>query len=444
MQTQASCETCGNPIPLDAPSGLCPNCLWSLGDDTVEQGGSLGVDCPHCHHEVDLPPEANLSRIACHACGKTFNIVGESPVSASAGQRLAHFELQQKLGAGAFGSVWKAIDTRLERVVAVKIPRLSLDENEAESFFREARAAAQLSHTNIVAVHEIGREADVVFIVSDFIDGETLAEKLAKGNFNERRAARILAKLARALHHAHVEGVVHRDLKPGNIIIDRSGDPFLMDFGLAKRRSGEATLTMEGKVLGTPAYMSPEQAAGHSHHVDGRADIYALGVILFQMLTRELPFRGSPSMLLHQILNDDPVRPRRLNQSISVDLETICLKCMEKSPEKRYGDAAALAGDLDHFLKGEPIEARPVGSIERGWRWAKAQSMDRLAVCGDRSTACRCRGGVADRISVHQEGLEGETANPYHHEHGIRFGCSSSRAATGSQPLVRPCGASGT
>jgi serine/threonine protein kinase len=177
--------------------------------------------------------------------------------------------------------------------------------------------------------------------------------------------------VAEALQYAHEHGVVHRDVKPSNIMIGRDGKPVVMDFGLAKRDAGEITMTVEGQVLGTPAYMSPEQAGGEGHKVDGRTDIYSLGVILYQLLTGELPFRGTTRMLLHQVLQDDPRSPRSLNDRLPRDLETICLRAMAKESGRRYATAADLAADLRRFLKREPIVARPVGRVERALKWAR-------------------------------------------------------------------------
>jgi WD40 repeat protein/serine/threonine protein kinase len=284
---------------------------------------------------------------------------------------MGRFELVERLGVGGFGSVWKARDKELDRTVAIKIPRAyGMTLEEQENFFREARAAAQLRHPNIVSVHEVGRDGANVYIVSDYVRGVNLSDWLTGQKLTNREAAELCVEIAEALHHAHENGVVHRDLKPANIMIDADGHPHLMDFGLARREAGEVTVTMDGQVLGTPAYMSPEQARGESHTADRRSDIYSLGVILFQLLTGELPFRGNVRMIMHQVMHDDPPSPRKLNANIPKDLETITLKCLDKIKASRYPTASALAGELVRFLKGEPIQARPVSRIQRLTRWA--------------------------------------------------------------------------
>ena len=238
---------------------------------------------------------------------------------------------------GEFGTVWKARDTMLERTVALKIPRREhLDPVSVEKFMREARAAAQLRHPNIISTHEVGRQGNTFYIVTDYIRGVPLSVMMADHRLGIREAVLMVAELADALEHAHSAGVIHRDIKPSNVLIDDHGQPHLMDFGLAKRSENEITMTTEGAILGTPAYMSPEQARGEAYRVDGRSDVYSLGVILFQLLTGELPFRGSTRMLLQKVINDDPPGPRTLDSRVPRDLDTICLKCLEKESRRRY------------------------------------------------------------------------------------------------------------
>jgi len=335
----------------------------------------LRVRCPQCHSPIELATDVELSGVDCPHCNNSFSLTGgDNPKAARSLQRVAHFELIERLGMGAFGSVWKARDTQLDRIVAIKIPlRGNLDDRESEMFLREARTAAQLKHPNIVSVHEVGRDAmregGMVFIVSDLVEGEALNRWIVSQQLTSREAAELCATVAEALHYAHQHGVIHRDLKPQNILIDKDGEPHITDFGLAKRDVGEITMTMEGQIVGTPAYMSPEQARGASHDADARSDVYSLGVVLFQLLTSELPFRGSARMLLKQVLEDDPPSLHRLNSSVPKDLETICLKCMEKQPNRRYETADAVAADFGRFLKGEVINARPIGRVGRAWRW---------------------------------------------------------------------------
>ncbi|NQT15483.1 MAG: protein kinase, partial [Planctomycetes bacterium] len=226
----------------------------------------MKIRCPHCNQPIEVLAESSLRDLSCPSCGSVFNLVGFAETETrdpGPVKTVGRFELIERVGAGSFGTVWKARDPELDRTVAVKIPRKEqLAPEEAEQFLREARAAAQLRHARIVSVHEVGRDGETIYIVSDFVEGATLAEWLTGQRLTPRESAELCVKVAEALHHAHEAGVVHRDLKPGNVMLDVGGEPHIMDFGLAKRETGEVTMTVEGRVFGTPAYMSPEQAKG--------------------------------------------------------------------------------------------------------------------------------------------------------------------------------------
>ncbi|MAD80708.1 MAG: hypothetical protein CMJ50_07690, partial [Planctomycetaceae bacterium] len=228
---------------------------------------ALYVRCPHCHNPIELLDQAPLSGISCPSCGSSFSLVGNNTLSHDPSTKsFGHFELLDQVGIGQFGSVWKARDTKLDRTVAIKIPRNGrMDSTQTEMFLRDARAAAQLKHPNIVSVHEVGKQDDTIYIVSGFVQGATLKEWTEARRLTPREAAELCVKIAKALHHAHEAGVIHRDLKPSNIMMDAEGEPHIVDFGLAKREAGEITMTLEGQILGTPAYMSPEQARGEGH-----------------------------------------------------------------------------------------------------------------------------------------------------------------------------------
>jgi eukaryotic-like serine/threonine-protein kinase len=358
----------------------------------------MTVECPRCECSIEADAESH-AEIVCPACGSAVPWAQEQTRTlVEEHWRVGKFELLEKVGSGAFGAVWQARDTELGRIVAVKIPHSGqlASDKESERFVREARSTAQLRHPGIVTVHEVGRFEHLPYIVSDFVRGQTLADYLESHKLGHRDASELVAHVADALDYAHSMGVVHRDVKPSNVMLERvgsgtgpwsgsglegpAGRPLLMDFGLALRADADSTMTQEGDILGTPAYMSPEQASGHSHGVDVRSDVYSLGVVLYRLLTGQLPFQGNIRVILDQVLHDEPAAPRSLDRTIPRDLATICLKAMAKVPANRYATARELAEDLRHYVAGEPIAARPVAFWERGWRWAKRRPAAATAV----------------------------------------------------------------
>ncbi|MEW4486896.1 serine/threonine-protein kinase [Thalassoglobus sp. JC818] len=352
---------------------LCPICQHPLkfaDDDQLETSDVFAtlssVDCPNCG-TVHLPDAEVQTRI-------------NSAVGVQDNGRIAHFELIRLLGRGGFGSVWLARDVDLNREVALKLP-ISQRE-ESTSLVHEARVAANLHHPNIVSVYEVGTSDDQIFIASEYIEGLTLRDVLSAGKPKQVLAVEYIAVIANALHHAHMRGVVHRDVKPSNIMINAAGQPVIMDFGLAKNISVEESVSSEGQILGTAKYMSPEQASGKTKETDHRSDIYAMGVILFEMITGFAPFRGNVRAVLHQKIYEEPPSPRSLDPNIPKDLETVCLKCLERDPSKRYASAEEVANELMRFQRGEPILARPVSSAEKLWRWCRRRPGVALLIAG--------------------------------------------------------------
>lgn len=288
--------------------------------------------------------------------------------------RLGRFELGELLGVGSFGYVFRAKDPELDREVAVKVQRRSNlgRKEESDRFQREARSIAQLQHPNIVSLFEVGETEDnVSYLVTEYIRGCMLEERIRTRSVRLGETVTLVSTIARALDYAHGKGVIHRDIKPANIQIDEKNEPFVMDFGLAKRDTNEVTVTAEGEIMGTPAYMSPELAFGDSHHVDARSDVFSLGTVLYELLTGNQPFRGHRRMVLRQLMEDDPRPLRQLNDDIPRDLETICLKAMSKEPARRYATAGQFADDLDRFAAGESILARPMGPGRRLQVWCR-------------------------------------------------------------------------
>ena len=284
------------------------------------------------------------------------------------------YELLEEIARGGMGVVYRARQVRLNRIVALKMILAGqfASQQEVLRFRREAEAAANLRHPGIVAIHEIGEEEGQHYFSMDFVQGRNLAEIIREGRLPARRAARYSQAIADAIHYAHQQGVLHRDLKPSNILIDENDQPRITDFGLAKRVRGDLGLTATGEVLGSPSFMPPEQTSGKSAKVGPPSDVYGVGAILYNLLTGRPPFQAETiDAVLVQLREADPVAPRLLNPSISPDLETICMKCLEKEPARRYPTAQALADEFGRFLRNEPIEARPIGAPSKIWRWCR-------------------------------------------------------------------------
>jgi WD40 repeat protein len=318
-------------------------------------------------------PPFNLPTIA---PGTTDGQIGGNGEPAP-GDRVRYFgdyEIDRELARGGMGVVFRARQISLNRTVALKMILAGqlADANDVKRFYTEAEAAAQLDHPGIVPIFEVGQHDGQHFFSMAFVEGRSLAERLADGPMPPREAAALLLDVTRAIEYAHSRGVIHRDLKPSNILIGADGNPRVTDFGLAKRVHGDSGLTGSGQIMGTPSYMPPEQAGGRRSEVGPAADVYALGATLYCMVTGRPPFQAATAMdTVLQVLSDEPVPLRRLNAAIPPDLETICLKCLEKEPGKRYAGAAALTEDLRRFLAGEPILARPVTRFERAVKWAR-------------------------------------------------------------------------
>ncbi len=378
MSSGDKCRECGAAIPADSPGGYCGQCLLRLG----------------------------LEPAAVHS-DSTTTIHSAAPGTPSAGTKVQYFgdyELLEEIAHGGMGIVFKARQISLNRLVALKlISAGALATTELVKRFKaEAEAAASLAHPNIVPIYEVGEHQGQQYFSMGLIEGPNLREALArtaegKGRKGEkertetdtarksplhlfspapfldpRQAAKLVSTIARAVHYAHQRGVLHRDLKPSNILLDVQGMPHLTDFGLAKLVEKESTLTHTHAVLGTPAYMSPEQARGETKDVTTAADVYGLGAVLYETLTGSPPFGGGTSLeTIRQVLDQEPRRPSIFNPAVDRDLETICLKCLEKEPGRRYGSAEALADDLDRWQRSEPIAARRVSNYERIRKWMR-------------------------------------------------------------------------
>jgi WD40 repeat protein len=338
------CHKCGRELSLGFSSETCPECIF---DFAVMDSDSAGLKVAHA------------------GCGER-SVFGD-------------YELLEEIARGGMGVVYKARQISLRRVVALKMILAGqfAGKQMTQRFRGEAAAAGTLQHPNIVAIHEIGMHEGQHYFSMDYVEGQNLAELVTRQPLSPKKAAHYVKLIAEAIHYAHEQGILHRDLKPSNILIDSATDqPRITDFGLAKRMGGESSLTLTGQLLGSPHFMPPEQASGERGKVGRHSDVYALGGILFYLLTGRAPFQGETlEKTINLVLNTEPISPKLMNPEVPRDLETICLKCLEKDPPKRYSNARAMAEELSRFLKGESIVARPVGPFEKSWRWCQRKPM---------------------------------------------------------------------
>lgn len=290
-------------------------------------------------------------------------------------RKFEDYELLEEIARGGMGVVYKAKQVSLDRIVALKMILAGqfAGTQEIDRFRAEAEAAANLDHPGIVPIFEIGTHQGQHFFSMAYVDGESLSQHLSHGPLAPKAAAKLLLQVANAISYAHSKGVIHRDLKPANVMIEsKSQKARVTDFGLAKRNAADANLTQTGQIIGTPAYMPPEQASGEHSAVDEKSDIYSLGSILFSLLTGSPPFKGaSATDVILQVLNNDPTPPRQLNHRVDKDLDTICQECMSKEKSKRYASARELIMDLSLYIADRPVKARPIGAFHRALRWSK-------------------------------------------------------------------------
>src|SRR5262245_18895752 len=340
------CSKCGLPVRFVTRSGLCRRCLLAAG-----LSESLPGPEPDSDFEISDAKSSGLGR-------------------------LSRYELLEEIARGGMGVVYRARDPALNRIVALKMILTGqfASERDVKRFRAEAEAAARLDHPNIVPIYEVGAQDGRPFFCMKFMEDGTLTKRLAARTepLDCRQAASLLVKIARAVHHAHQHAILHRDLKPGNILLDAQGEPHVSDFGLAKCLDSGAGLTLSGAMVGSPGYMSPEQAAGKSERLTTTSDTYSLGALLYELLTGQPPFKAdTPLATMKRVIEEEPRKPSALNPAVDRDLDTICLKCLEKDPQRRYASAESLADDVERWLRHEPIRARPSAPIERLGKWMR-------------------------------------------------------------------------
>src|SRR5437588_3055629 len=343
------CRKCGAKIFSDAPKGLCTACVLET---------ALGI-FPDAVAGLDSSA-GSLDELSCDNAKPTSG-VKEAVRAATMLGELGDYELLEEIGRGAQGVVFRARQKGLNRTVALKVISLGQWASKAhlKRFRREAEAAASLDHPGIVPIYEVGERDGSCYFSMKFVEGGQLDEVVRREPMSIRQAAELIAKVARTVHYAHEHGILHRDIKPGNILLDAKGEPHLTDFGLARLVESESTVTRTLEVLGTPSYMAPEQALGNNAQLTRATDVYGLGAVLYQLLTGHPPFAGGTTYeTIKLLLDTEPRQPRLWNKKVDRELSTICLKCLEKDPKRRYASSLALAEDLEHWLKHEPILAR--------------------------------------------------------------------------------------
>jgi serine/threonine protein kinase/tetratricopeptide (TPR) repeat protein len=366
------CPRCGAEIPTDAPEGGCPGCLLETGLGlspdaavTVRDSSAAAVTWVKADDGGSVENvEANATAAARHSkkAERAAEMLGE----------LADYELLEEIGRGGQGVVFRARQKSLNRTVALKVISLGqwASKTRLKRFRLEAEAAARLEHPGIVPIHEVGERDGSCYFSMKFVEGGQLDEVIRRAPMSIRQAAELIAKVARTVHYAHERGILHRDIKPGNILLDQKGEPHLTDFGLARLIETQSTMTRTQEVLGTPSYMAPEQAAGNNAAISSVTDVYGLGAVLYQLLAGHPPFAGGTTYeTIKLVLDTEPRQPRLLNPKVDRDLSTICLKCLEKDPKRRYSSALALAEDLERWLKHQPIQARHTGIFARAKKW---------------------------------------------------------------------------